>query len=328
MGFELKKGESENSFNVDFSEANFKNKAFKETVFETPTSFGKVNGKQWYFDGIKMNYSETFLDKPAELDWKGDTELVTMHFNLQGRISIQQSGMDKAFELIGNQHNLFYGTNAEGKMKLDESIMKSFIIQFSKQSFLEITKDGNDSLKRFSENILAGKPIALSENNLNIDLPIQNCITAILTCNYADSLKRMFFFSKTIEMLVLQAESFNNHFVKKDLYVKSDYDRSRILFARDYLIKNISAPPSLSELAKMAGINEYKLKRGFKEIFNQTAFAYLADVRLERAKYDLLEGQKQATEIAFELGYSSLQHFSDAFKKKYGITPSQVRRRI
>lgn len=326
MSFELNSGETGKSFKVGFNEENFNDKTFREQVFDAALPFGDVKGRQWFFEGVKMSYSETLLTSPAELDWKGDTELITMHFNLQGRISIRQAGMDQAFELAGNQHNLFYGTNAEGKMKFDGLSMKSFLIQFSKDSFFEITKDGNDALKRFAENIITGKPMAFSETNLNIDLPIQTCIHAILSCNYADSLKRMFFFSKTIEMLVLQAESFNRQFEKKDVYVKHDYDKERILFARDYLIKHMEAPPSLPELAKVAGINEYKLKRGFKELFNQTAFAYLTDVRLELAKNDLLEGKKQATQIALDLGYSSLQNFSDAFKRKYGIRPGQVKR--
>jgi hypothetical protein len=58
-----------------------------------------------------------------------------MHFNLQGRTSIQQDGMSNSFALNANQHNLFYGTSAEGKMKVDELRMKSFMIQFSKDSF-------------------------------------------------------------------------------------------------------------------------------------------------------------------------------------------------
>ncbi|HEV7230428.1 MAG TPA: helix-turn-helix transcriptional regulator, partial [Bacteroidia bacterium] len=55
-----------------------------------------------------------------------------------------------------------------------------------------------------------------------------------------------------------------------------------------------------------------------------TVFEYLSDVRLELAKNDLLDKRKSATEIAFELGYSSLQHFSSAFKKKFGIAPSKI----
>jgi AraC-like DNA-binding protein len=75
----------------------------------------------------------------------------------------------------------------------------------------------------------------------------------------------------------------------------------------------------------VAGINEFKLKKGFKETFGVTAFGYLADVRLGLAKDDILAGRRSATEIAFALGYSSLAHFSHAFKKKFGVSPNQAK---
>jgi len=324
MGFELRNNKK--AIDVPFDDTDFSRYGFREDAFRIDIPSGQLSARQWLFDGIKIIYSETELLKPTELDWKGDTELVTMHFNLQGRTSVRQEGMDDAFELNGNQHNLFYGTSAEGKMKLDELHMKSFMIQFSKESFLSISKDGNEALKQFADKIVSGTPVAFANRNLNIDLPLQTCIQAVLNCSYSNELKRLFLLSKTIELLVLQAESFDQAQHSKSGYIKHDYDKERIVFARDYLVKHIESPPTLVELAKIAGINEYKLKRGFKELFNQTAFAYLADLRLELAKNDLLEGKKQATEIAFELGYYSLQHFSNAFKKKFGITPSQVRR--
>ena len=104
-------------------------------------------------------------------------------------------------------------------------------------------------------------------------------------------------------------------------YIKKEYDRERILFARDYLLKHIENPPSLPELARLAGINEFKLKNGFKEIFNQPVFAWLADVRIETAMAELMKKNRPITEIAFELGFSSPQHFSAAFKRKYGVPP-------
>ncbi|NII84995.1 MULTISPECIES: helix-turn-helix domain-containing protein [unclassified Pedobacter] len=324
MGFELRNDNK--AFKMTFDESIINNQAFKEDTFKIDIPFGQLRAKQWLFDGIKILYSETDLDKPTELDWKGDTELVTMHFNLQGRTSIKQDGMSNSFELNGNQHNLFYGTKAEGKMKFDELRMKSFMIQFEKDAFLSISKDGNESLKQFADKIVSGTPVAFLSTNLNIDLSLQTCIHSILNCDYWGGLKRLFLLSKTIELLVLQAESFDNLQNSKSEYIKHDYDKERIVFARDYLVKNMESPPTLVELAKIAGINEYKLKRGFKEMFNQTAFSYLSDLRLELAKNDLREGKKQATEIAFELGYCSLQHFSNAFKKKFSITPSQVKR--
>jgi AraC-like DNA-binding protein len=296
-----------------------------EGPFKVTFPSGELNGSHWAFNGIRMVYSEYEFTSPAVLDWKGNLEMITMYFNLKGKFSLMGNGMSRAIELGNNQHNLFFGQEAEGSMKVDEHRMRSFMIQFTKDTFLQIANDGNDSIKRFSDRMSCGKSISFSDQNLDMDWAIQSCINAVLKCRYTDSLKKMFFFSKAIELLVLQAESYNKILSPHTQYAKSDYDRERIIFARDYLLKHIEAPPTLTELSRIAGINEFKLKRGFKEIFNQTVFGYLGDVRMDLARNDLHEGHKSITEIAFELGYSSVQHFSAAFKKKYGIPPGSVK---
>ncbi len=55
---------------------------------------------------------------------------------------------------------------------------------------------------------------------------------------------------------------------------------------------------NLSEIAQHVGLNEYKLKRGFKETFNNTVFGYLTEQRLQLAKQYLLDTQQTAAEIS------------------------------
>lgn len=294
MGFEVRNNIDDNVLKFNFTGKDFETTTFRTESIDLSLPFGTIKGTQWFFDGIKMSYTQSVLNDPIDMDWTGDTEMINMHFNLKG------------------------------KMKADELSIKTFLIQLSKKSFFNIANDDNDAIKRFADSVGSGKSASFSNSNLNIDLNLQNCINSILNCQYSEPLKRMYFFSKTIEILVLQAESFNRSTPQKSMYVKRDYDKERILFARDYLLKNIQHPPTLTELSRIAGINEYKLKKGFKETFNLSVFEYLSDVRLENAKNDLLEKKKSITEIAFELGYSSLQHFSSAFKKKFGVPPSKV----
>ncbi|RAJ35604.1 helix-turn-helix domain-containing protein [Pedobacter cryoconitis] len=106
--------------------------------------------------------------------------------------------------------------------------------------------------------------------------------------------------------------------------LKSPYEIDCIHYAREYLTKNIHTPPSLAELAKIAGINEFKLKNGFKELFDTTVFGYLSEVKLTEAKEQLLSGLAIKV-ISENMGYSSVQHFSTAFSKKFGISPGKVK---
>src|SRR5690606_20873401 len=129
-------------------------------------------------------------------------------------------------------------------------------------------------------------------------------------------LKLLFLQSKSIELLVLQAEAFEkSDQLRKSSVLRSSYDRQCIYDAKDYILQHADLPPSLGELSKIVGINEFKLKKGFKEVFNDTVFGYLNNFRLNQAKEMLLEGSS-VSQVALALGYSSVPHFSGSFKKK------------
>ncbi len=285
--------------------------------------FADAKMKQWLFNGIRMSYSNWHYKERLEMEWKGNLDVVTLYFNMKGKTTIINKNLDKPFEMGKYQHNLFYAQSGEGILKNDELYVNTFMIQFNTAAFLRITQDANDVLKRFGDNVLQGKTVALSDSNLYMDINMLNAINAVVGCKYKDELKKMFLLSKSIELLVLQAEAYNVLHSSPSRYLKTEYDKERIIYAREYLLQHLDKPPGLIGLARIAGINEYKLKKGFKELFGNTVFGYLADTRLELAKTDLLEKKKTVGEIAFELGYSSVQHFSAAFKKKFGVSPTQ-----
>jgi AraC-like DNA-binding protein len=310
--------------NNELTAKDFDVNGMKDEWLRIPHPNGELKMKQWIFDGVRMAYSDSTFFKPLTFDWQGDLDVVTMHFNLKGSISI---GMKEghSFALGNNEQNMHYGTEASGFMKVDELRIKSFMVQFNKEAFLRIAGGGTDALKYFADQVAANKTITFSNKALPIDIATQAAIDGILNCRFSDSLKRIFFLSKAMELMVLQAELHSRESGKKISYVKSDYDRDRLIFARDYLLEHIDMPPTIPELAKVAGINEFKLKKGFKEIFGTTIFGHLAEARLGLAREALKENKKTIAEIAFELGYSSVQHFSTAFKKRYGVAPSGAR---
>src|SRR5690606_10348472 len=68
----------------------------------------------------------------------------------------------------------------------------------------------------------------------------------------------------------------------------------------------------------------FKLKKGFKEIFRCTIHTYTIKYRMEKAK-QLMEGQQmQIREVATQLGYKNPSHFSAAFRKHFGILPTDM----
>ncbi len=96
--------------------------------------------------------------------------------------------------------------------------------------------------------------------------------------------------------------------------------------ARETLTRRYREDFSLSELATTLHTSVYHLCRVFKKVNGQTLHRFRAELRLRHALH-LLESHQDLTPIAFDLGYSSLSHFSNAFKAAYGLAPSEFRPR-
>lgn len=106
-------------------------------------------------------------------------------------------------------------------------------------------------------------------------------------------------------------------------FLKDEEVIRKIKSAKDYLLQHMDNPPSLRQLARQCGLNEYQLKTGFKEIYGNTVYGYLLDHKLDYARLLLDKGTLHVNEVAFQIGYSNPSHFIAAFKKKFGITPKK-----
>ncbi len=96
----------------------------------------------------------------------------------------------------------------------------------------------------------------------------------------------------------------------------------RIREAKKIVVEKMADPLTLPELAREVGLNEYKLKEGFKNIYGKTVFQFLNDFRLDTAHH-LLDSGKKVNEAAFDIGYANPSHFIAAFRKKFGVTPKK-----
>nr|WP_235927133.1 AraC family transcriptional regulator [Gloeocapsopsis dulcis] len=98
-------------------------------------------------------------------------------------------------------------------------------------------------------------------------------------------------------------------------------DLDRIHQAQKILLQRLNNPPSLIDLARQVGLNDYALKRGFQQVFGKTVFGYLHDYRLEQAQQLLATSEMKVTEVADAIGFDSRSYFAAAFRKKFGVSP-------
>ena len=104
-------------------------------------------------------------------------------------------------------------------------------------------------------------------------------------------------------------------------------DVKRLQEVKDFLqVHFLQHDLSLCLLCRKFGLNEFKLKKGFKQLFGFTVFGYVHALKMKTARQLLVAGEMNVNEIADHLGYSSPNHFSAAFRKVYGYPPTRLRR--
>ncbi len=151
-------------------------------------------------------------------------------------------------------------------------------------------------------------------------------IDALLNHTYTDSLENIFINAQTQILLLYSMECMlgekEESFTCK--FLANEADREKIINARAILLQHIGEPITIRELSRKVAINECYLKKGFKEIFGTTIFDFYQNQRMEHAKYLLYDKGLSVTEVSLLLGYSSISHFSTAFKKHTGLKPCEL----
>jgi len=151
---------------------------------------------------------------------------------------------------------------------------------------------------------------------------MQEVVDQVFNIQYEGKTKMMFFRS---QMTTLLSHFFGQLSDMKEDGIK-EAERLKLYEAKEILSSNLETPPSLTELSKQIGLNSFKLKKNFKELFGVPVFKYLQNERLSKAN-DLLRNQDVSIqEAAWHVGYDSLSSFSNAFAKKYGFRPSEIKR--
>jgi AraC-like DNA-binding protein len=147
-------------------------------------------------------------------------------------------------------------------------------------------------------------------------------LNQLFTVQLSEPSEKLYFHAKTLELLSLYFSTKEPN-TESCPFLKDEETLRKIKHAKEFLLKKLESPPTLKELAKIVGLNEYQLKVGFKEIYGNTVYGFLLDHRLDHARALLDTNRFQVNEVAYQIGYTNPSHFIAAFKKKFGITPKK-----
>jgi AraC family transcriptional regulator len=194
----------------------------------------------------------------------------------------------------------------------------SYLHQFAKAHKTPVT---------LTDNVLSFTHTASFSKILPLCGKTRMAIEALLNHTYTDTLENIFINAQTQILLLYSTDCMLGDKEETSFsckFLANEADREKIIKAREILLQHIGEPITIKALSRKVAINECYLKKGFKEIFGTTIFDFYQSQRMEHAKYLLYDKGLSVTEVSLILGYSSISHFSTAFKKHTGIKPCEL----
>jgi AraC-like DNA-binding protein len=173
---------------------------------------------------------------------------------------------------------------------------------------------------------LSGQLQCTVAQQLPLNPGLLRCLEELHSCDFDGHGRRLFMRSKAIEAICHAFKLLGQE--DSNLLDASAGTRRGVIKAQQILLQNFVTPPSLDDLAHQVGLGRSSLCTGFRQIVGQTVFDYIADLRMKRALNLLSRRDASITQIAYEVGYSHPSSFSLAIQRRFGATPSEIRRRL
>lgn len=188
----------------------------------------------------------------------------------------------------------------------------SFVLNLIKP---ELSHENAELLKNMTQNNFI---FLHKETPPDMTVEMHIILNEILNSAKKGILQKLFIEAKIIKLLILIFEQFNE---KNALEATPKTPEMIRKFIDENYHRNIKA----EEIGKLMGINENSIRKEFKAQYHTTIAHYMSELRMMKAKKMITDKDIMIKEIAIECGYEYLQNFTRAFKKKFGISPENLR---
>jgi AraC-like DNA-binding protein len=219
-------------------------------------------------------------------------------------------------------------TGKKQKFKLPfQQELRFTSIEINRADYYEKVKCDLDSMPKKLAEILAdikGEKSFLYQGNYS--MAISDCLKELHDNEHKGLVRRTFLEAKIFEILTYVTQQYLDDLKpgNEQRVLKRD-ELDQIKRVREILHEQLAEPPTIVELSKIVGINQQKLKKGFKQMYNTTIKKYVQKIRMEQAKLLLVENSMNIGEIAHQVGYTNRSHFARLFRKEFGILPKDYR---
>lgn len=243
-------------------------------------------------------------------------------FMLSPAIHLETSDCAEKLIFRKNQYILYYSSH-ENTAELwteHQEGLKFVQIQINYQYIFNlIDPDSSKENASILENMIRNHYIFLhKETPPEMTVEMHMILKEIISYSKKGVMQKLFVEAKIIKLLMLVFEQFN----EKDAVHTSSPISSRV---RKFIDENYHQNIRAEELGNLMGVSQNRIRKAFKEQYHITAAHYLLELRMLKARKMIIDENIMIKEIAIECGYEYVQNFTRAFKKKFGVSPENMR---
>lgn len=306
----------------------------------------KINEKGIYTHyHVNEDIGDGHMDK---IDFNNGLEFCITDIYLKKNIRLYYSLVNPPLEIhYMYEGNIFHDEKNKGNLNLSAGCMSVFFSDFMSGSLTYVAQRRIASVTimindKLLANLLNSCGYVGDINDFRKNNDIRNLIVPsyptaelkavfhqILSCKLYDTTKLMVLQSKAFEAI---AHIFNTYFFnceskKCEIYLNRQ-DKKALEKVKTIIENNCGSTKTIKQLSKEVGLNEYKLKNGFKHIYKSSIRTYYKRCRMIKAKQLLEEQDYTVTQAAIEVGYTNISYFAKEFKEYYGDNPKNFRFRM
>lgn len=261
--------------------------------------------------------------RPVRMKELQETPQLALYFCLEGDTGSQTA--DELYLLKGQQHLIGYKPYFDGHYLLNSPVIKNFGVVIKEGMFNRLYIEELDVLKRFWDKVHAGQDADITPSAMPLTARQLSLIHDIAHCPFTGQMRQAYMESKIIELFLFQASQAES-LKGKSSFQLSASDTEKLHAARSWIRQHMFEPMSMTQICRVSGLNEFKLKKGFRELFGTTTFGYLNELKMTYARQLILNSRCSILEAAYSVGYGEPYSFTRAFRKHFGYLPSELKR--
>jgi AraC-like DNA-binding protein len=276
----------------------------------------------YFMPGMQLTYASGKLHHTLKAELEVERPWIGMLYQFDGALHSKACARRPMTLANGQQNIVGDETNANFyTFQPQDKDYQTFTVHLTHEFFHQLVSSNAEWMGVHERWLSRAEPFVMQPNGLAATPTAQVLIQQIANCPYSGPLKKMFVEARFLDLFIEQQEQFARMVTRM-----STKERDLFYGIRAYLDQHYVNPPSLLDLARQFGTNDFKLKKGFKQLFGTTVFGYVAERRLTVAQQLLTLTDQPVQLVAESVGFANQAHFATAFRKKFGVSPSQVRR--